>query len=308
MKKMTLVLSVFLLIGCVSFNQAFAGPEVAVSEIKEAPDAPVLPREKTPLANIKMKMSGGVKFVPSKDNPLSSEDDEVYTYYTYEHDAAGRTFEKRCYTIGTDKVKFTSDDTLKYHLAYVYDEGGKLIKDICYNGRGADDLWFTPDDVETYHSAYTYDSLGNKLKVARYTKDGNVFDYTAFDTLTGAIVKDVVYKGKGLDGRWFTQDDEIEKYHRFEYDPAGNLLRAMEYHIKQNGLGSDGQWFTADDVISSTKVFSYSAKGLLVDIKKYIGAGPDNTWFTKDDVPQYYTIYTYTDKVYPGDAVNGQNK
>ncbi|MFA6216946.1 MAG: hypothetical protein WDL87_04745 [Candidatus Omnitrophota bacterium] len=294
MKKITLVLSVFLLIGCVSFNQAFAEPES---------------KDKTSLGNIKMKMSGGVKFVPSKSNIIFSEEDEVYTYYTYEHDATGRTTEKRCYNIGTDKIKSTSDDTLKYHLAYEYDKNGKLIRDICYNGRGADNLWFTPDDVETYHSVYEYDSFGNKLKVVRYTKDGLVFDYTAFDTLRGgAIVKDVVYKGKGLDDQWFTQDDGIEKYHRFEYDHAGNLLRAMEYHIKQNGLGEDGIWFTADDAISSTKVFSYSAKGLLVDIKKYVGSGADNIWFTRDDVPQYYTVYTYTDKVYPGDAINNQNK
>ena len=292
MRKITLAFSAFFLTGFLFSTQVFAASDPAA-------------KDKTSLANIKMRMSGGVKRVPVKDSIVLSEDDDVYTYYTYEHDSAGRTSEKRCYNVGPDKIRATSDDTLKYHLVYEYDKEGKPVKDFCYNGMGADNLWFTPDDLETYHSAYEYDSLGNKLRVVRYTKDGAVFDYTAFETdPKGLIVKDAVYKGKGLDNQWLTKDDDIEKYHRFEYDDAGNLVRAMECHVKQNGKGEDGVWFTADDVVSSTKVFSYSAKGFLVDIKKYIGSGPDKKWFTADDVPQYYTVYTYTENVYPGDEIN----
>jgi hypothetical protein len=305
MKKITSLIFVFFLIGYLFFKPDFASSEPAAPEIKDNPDTGTLAKDTTPLAKIKRAMAGVIKYIPSGDNIILSESDDIYTYYSYEHDKTGRTTEKRCYNVGADEIQYTSDDTLKYYLVYEYDKKGKLIGDVCYNGIGADNKWFTSDDLETYHSAYQYDSSGNKLRVIKYSKDGVVFDYTALETdAQGAIVKDVVYKNKGADDQWFTKDDEIEKYHHFKYDNDGNLLRAMEYHVKQNGKGQDNAWFTSDDVISSTKVFVYSSKGLLVNIEKYIGSGPDNQWFTSDDVPQYYTVYTYTEKAYPGDEID----
>jgi hypothetical protein len=289
-KKTALILSVIFLAGCTAVkpDSASKGPQI-----------------QTPLARIKKMMSGAVKYIPSGGTIMLSEDDDIYTYYSYDHDETGKTTQKKCYNVGPDKIEYTADDTLKYHLAYEYDNAGKLTGDVCYNKAGPDNLWFTSDDIETYHSAYEYDLSGSNVKIVRFTPDKNVFDYTAFETNSaGAIVKDAVYKTKGADGRWFTKDDEIEKYHRFDYDGSGNLLRAMEYHVKQNGKGADGVWFTQDDVISSTKVFVYGSKGMLVNIEKYIGSGQDKQWFTGDDVPQYYTVYTYTEDAYPGKEID----
>jgi len=256
-----------------------------IEEIKEKKDA-------TPLAKIKNHMSEGVKYIPGKHHTGSYEDDDLYTHYIYEQDNKGRTVRKKGYNVGPNNTKITSDEYLKYYVAYEYDKDGRLIKDFSYNGKGPDNIWFTPDDIENYHSVYEYDSLRNKSRIVRYTLDGNVFDYTALETNPrGLIVKDAVYKGKGPDNQWFTPDDEIEKYHRFDYDSNGNLIRAAEYHVGHNGKGKDGVWFTPDDEISSTKVFSYSKEGGIAKIGKYIGPGPDNIWFTDDDKLQYYTIY-----------------
>jgi len=255
-------------------------------EVKQGP---------TPVREIADYLSEGIKYVPGKNHTGRCEDDDLYTYYIYEQDALGRTARKIGYNVGPNNTKVVSDEYLKYYVNFEYDFKGKLIKDFSYNAKGPDDKWFTADDVENYHSVYGYCHHGKKNKVVRHTLDGNVFDYTTFKiNRRGWIIKDVVYKGKGADNTWFTADDVIEKYHRFEYNAKGYLLRAMEYHTKFNGRGADNKWFTADDVISSTKGFIYNDAGMLTQIKKFTLPGPDKKWFTDDDIPQYYTMYHFS--------------
>jgi hypothetical protein len=246
---------------------------------------------------ITLHLSSGVKYVPQKDDIcFSQDDDKIYNYYTFEQDSLGRPIKKTCYNLGPNNTQITTDEYIKYYTIYKYDKKGKLINEFSYNGKGLDDKWFTADDVQIYHTHYEYDSHRNKIKVVRCTKDDNVFDYTTFkNNPRGLIIMDVVYKGKGPDNKWLTADDEIEKYHRFEYDKNDNLSRAMEYSAQYNGKGPDGLWFTADDIIFATKGFLVNQNGSMAGIKKYIAPGPDNKWFTADDVLQYYTTYNTTE-------------
>jgi hypothetical protein len=298
LKKEIFALPVLLLVGIL----LYIGLYFAVSYLSKWEAKGFLTRtvtkERVPLDILKMRMSEGIKYIPDKTHNQLTEEDSVYNHYVYEQDSTGKTIRNKCYNIGPNNTIITTDEYLKYYLAYQYDKEGKLASEICYEGKGADNKWFTQDDLESYNSVYEYGSKGDKLKVVRYKKPGAIIQYTTFETNPkGLVIKDVIYKGRGADNAWFSADDEIEKYHRFEYDNKGYLVRIAECHAEHNGQGQDGVWFSPDDEISATKVFSYCEEGYLTKIKKCIGPGPDNAWFTDDDIVQYYTVYDYNNHV-----------
>ncbi len=296
MLRLVLLLSVVLLLGILLFlNLSNLVSWLSEWEIKGFLTRTAT-REKIPLNIMKMRMSEGVKYLPNATQHQLAEDSDVYNHFIYEQDKSGRTVRNKCYNIGPDNTIVTTDEYLKYYLAYEYDKAGRVTREIRYDAKGADNKWFTPDDVEGYSSVYEHDSKGNKLRFTRYALDGGILQYVKYETNPqGLITREVIYKAKGPDNVWFSEDDEIEKYHYFWYDYSGSLLRIAEYHAQLNGRGPDGVWFSPDDVISSTKVFSYCEDGYLAKISKYIDPGADKIWFTDDDIAQYYTVYDYTD-------------
>ena len=252
-------------------------PEVSQIEKKNTP----------PLITLANKE---VKFTAGKDGKWFTEDDEVYQYYLAEYDKKGKMVKKKCFDPGEDKIPFTKDDQLKEYWVYEYNANSEPVKEIYYKAAGLGKF------EEGYYGLYDLNSSGKKVREVRY-KNKEIIRYITYEYgLQGSVVKDVEYTGNGPDGKWFTSDDEIEKYHKREYDSGGRLVRAMEYHVDKEGKGPDNIWFTADDVISSTRVFFYDKSGRAAKVCKYIGSGPDKIWFTDDDVLQYYTLRYFPDK------------
>ncbi len=240
-----------------------------------------------------------VKYVAGADKRWFTYDDKIYHYYTYEYDKTGNKVKMKCYLAGNDGEGFTSDDVLQYYKKFIYGKDGRITKEVYYDATGPDGKWFTQDDVEKFYSIYRYDREGRKKKVVKYNVGGKIVQYMSFVyNKNGKVVRDVDYRNPGKDGRWFTADDVIEKYHVFQYYPDGRLKNAREFHREHEGKGKDGKWFTADDVVSSTKEFLYNKEGIHIKDRKYIGAGEDGIWFTSDDVLQYYVLFHYTQVKY----------
>jgi hypothetical protein len=235
-----------------------------------------------------------VKYVAGKDGVWFSADDEVYHYFTAAYDAGGNMLTKICYTVGSDKTGFTTDDPVQNYMSYEYDADGRLNRETYYTASGADNTWLTADDAQGYYVLPEYDIQGNRISMIRYNPQREIIRVITYTYGPAGKIMDVEYKSAGKDGQWFSGDDEIEKYHRFEYDRQGRMIRAREYHAEQKGPGADGRWFTPDDVVSSTKVFLYKRDNRVSQTKKYIGSGADRRWFTKDDVLQYYTKREYS--------------
>ena len=229
-----------------------------------------------------------VTYVAGKDKLWFTMDDEVFHYYLAEYNANGKMAKKSCYTIGPDRVPFTSDDQLQDYFVYEYDAQGGPTREVHYKV-------IDGKDAQDYYSLDEHNAAGIKTKVVRYNQKGNVAHYIVYGRGTqGRLTQDVEYKGPGPDGKWFTKDDEIEKYHMRVYDKDGKLIRAMEYHVDYKGPGSDGVWFTEDDVVSSTREFIYGKAPYPTMTLKCTGPGPDGAWFTDDDIMQYYTVRAYT--------------
>lgn len=217
-----------------------------------------------------------VKFIAGQDKVWFDQDDAVYHYFTVEYDRKGRMKKKFLFLPGGESQGY---------WRYVYNANGRLAREVFYNGKGR----------QVSCAQYEYNGRGDKERVVMRDPKGAILRYTTYEYghHRGKSVKDVEYKGPGQDGRWFTPDDEIDRYHSLEYDNLGRLVRAKEYHSGRNGRGEDNLWFTPDDVVSSVKTFTYDSRGKVCRTNKYIDAGQDGRWFTTDDVPQYYTIRYY---------------
>ena len=214
-----------------------------------------------------------VKFVAGKDNLWFTADDQIYHYFLNTFDNAGWMSKRSCFKAGPDGIAQSADDELVDYQTFEYSPDAKLLTETSFDNKGA----------KQYTAVYDYDLKGRKIRVARVNPENKVIRSVAFYyNPKDQVVKDVEYAGK-----------QIEKYHKFEYDRKGLMIRAMEYHAKEKGTGQDGKWFTADDVVSSAKEFFYNKDGSKSMEKKYIKAGPDGKWFTKDDILQYYTLFHY---------------
>jgi hypothetical protein len=230
-----------------------------------------------------------VKFVAGKDGKWFTGDDAVYHYYLAEYDNGARLVKRSCMKPGKDGLPSTGDDELQDFRFFEHDDAGRLVNEHSFDARGK----------EQSNTVFFYDAEGAKAKDVRYAADGRVLHYVAFEPDSrGLIVRDREYKGPGPDKKWFTADDELEKYHRRYYDPDGRLLRAEECHAEHGGSGPDGKWFTADDTVFATRQFLREGGTRVNKTLKCIGAGPDGKWFTGDDVLQYYTLRYFAE----GDA------
>jgi hypothetical protein len=144
----------------------------------------------------------------------------------------------------------------------------------------------------------SYDFFGNRVREIKKVK-GEIVEYMdSFYRLSGHLSRDIVFTGAGEDKKWFTDDDLVGKYHRFDYGKRCVLERCLEY------FPTDGRpnrrhnflYFPPHNAIHATRVYVYNRNGMLEQIKKYNGAGPDQQWSTSDDLLQYYEKYVYKGK------------
>ncbi len=279
-------------VGLPATSQVKETRKLKIKELEQSPPPEQVKYTEKPV--IAARVNREIKYIPGADKSWLTKDDEVYHYFICQYDSKFRMVKRTCYVAAKDKKPFTEDDQVQEYQIFIYDKTDKLVKEIVSDSIGQDNQWFTADDGLKYKAVYEYDHSGNKSKEIRYGPADEITYYVIFEYVPGGlVVKDICYRGKGVDNQWFTQDDQIEKYHRFVYDSEGRLLQAMEYHADQNGAGVDGVWFNSDDFVSSIKEFISDGYGLKKKERKCIGPGMDNVWFTKDDVLQYYTIFEY---------------
>jgi len=110
------------------------------------------------------------------------------------------------------------------------------------------------------------------------------------DSLGNEIVLHVEYLGfdvgEGEDGVFGSGDDGVENYTKFiNYPENGSTT------INYIGNGKDKLWFTDDDIVSRYSRFEEIGHTKELLLKSYIGSGPDGEWFTADDVEQYQSSY-----------------
>ncbi len=235
-----------------------------------------------------------VKYVSGPDKAWFTSDDQIYHYFICEYDSKGQMILKKRLITGPDKTPFTQDDVVEEYEAYTLDENGNTTKTTLFDKPGNDNIWFSKDDVARYVENYELNTDKQKTKATR-TASGNtirVINYSYNDK--GWNTGDSEYCAAGNDGTWSTKDDVLDKYHKYEFDSAGNILKSSEFHANHNGKGNDNTWFTDDDVVFAIKKHLYGTNGQLEKELKAIGCGPDGAWFTDDDVLQYYTLIYYT--------------
>ena len=214
-----------------------------------------------------------LKYVSGEDKLWFTDDDDIYHYFLIDHDLDGKVIKKSCNKAGEDTIPLTTDDVMQDYQVFEYAEDGSLAKEMSFNAK----------NIKQSTVIYSYEENGRKNKTSKYdnkNKEIRSVEFSYDDK--GLLVRDVENVGK-----------EIEKYHAFEYDESGRLIKMTECHVKENGKGSDGVWFTEDDVVSSTKESFYNDQGVKIKENKYINAGPDGKWFTEDDVLQYYVLFEY---------------
>ncbi|MBU0467428.1 MAG: hypothetical protein KKD07_00805 [Candidatus Omnitrophica bacterium] len=269
------------------FTMVFVGlfllvsPRYSFSQMKDF-DEERLTVKKTGVSDLATPMSNDetevlidkeLKYVAGKDAVWFTNDDDIYHYFLIVHDSGGKVLKKSCNKAGEDTVPLTSDDIAQDYQVFEYAEDGLLAKETSFDAKGK----------KKYTVSYSYDENGRKNKTVSHDAKNKKIRYVEFSyDANGLLVKDAEYVEK-----------EIEKYHTFEYDESGKLIRMMECHVKENGKGFDGVWFTEDDVVSSTKELFYNDQGVKIKENKYIGAGLDGKWFTEDDVLQYYVLFEY---------------
>ena len=95
------------------------------------------------------------------------------------------------------------------------------------------------------------------------------------------LILSMYYEAPGLDGLWFSSDDLLGGYARYEYDEKGTSLYAQ-----YSDPGRDQKWHTKDDQVKSYITFSQTPDGVAYE-RHFDGSGFDQTWFTKDDNVEY---------------------
>jgi hypothetical protein len=236
-----------------------------------------------------------VKYVAGMDKKWFTQDDHIYGYYLYEFDARGRPVSKECFRFKPKAFHSAHVKELNEYWKYEYDDRGLLSKQRHYAHPGRDKQWYTGDDVEIDYTRFVFDLNGIKTREIKYNSRDQEISYMIFKHDTGGrVLEDLEYGKKGKDGMWFTRDDELEKYHVYDYVENSAVCRVKEFSLK-NGETVPGEKLSTDDgSVNAVKVYFYNPDGSLREDRKYAGAGPDGIWFTDDDILQYYTRYEFT--------------
>jgi hypothetical protein len=235
-----------------------------------------------------------VKYVAGMDKKWFTSDDHIYGYYLYEFDARGRPVSKECFRFKPKAFHFTHVKELYEYWKYEYDERGLLSKQIHYVHPGRDRKWYTRDDLELDYTRFVFDFNGIKTGAIKSNSRDQEINHIIFKhDAGGRVLEDREYIKKGKDGKCFTPDDELEKYHVYEYVENGAICRVKEFSLKNGGIVSDERLPADDGRVNAVKIYFYNPDGSLREDRKYIGVGPDGQWFTDDDIMQYYTRYEF---------------
>lgn len=168
-------------------------------------------------------------------------DDEV----TNKVDAPNFTFVR-----GTNYTVKLSSETRAATIKYTLDGTDPKTSDTAVEGTEVTIDYFTTIKAYAYKEgkresktlSFGLPGIASTRKV-RYNSDNTVYDHIYFSRDINDKKKVVkFYDGKGSDGQWFTDDDDVQYYILYNYD--GDTL-TEEY--KYTGPGEDGKWFTADD-------------------------------------------------------------
>ncbi len=166
-----------------------------------------------------------------------------------------------------------------------------------------------------------------------YSADGKVTGYSSSEKdINDRTALEVYYTGPGNDGKWYNEDDAINKSVIYTFNSDGITDRKNTY----TKPGPDSEWFTEDDILKSYTVYEYTESKLtreteynssdevtgytdykyhettsaLEEKNEYSNAGEDSLWFTTDDVkvssynykntPEIKTIFDATTQAVTG--------
>ena len=234
------------------------------------------------------------------DGIAGNADDRVTSRYEFTYDAMGLTTATTNYSgPGPDAQWGTSDDLISTWQKYLYDASNQNIGYQYFDNAGADGMWKTADDRcnSCTWSESTLDAFGN---VTRYVDrstgtdqipgnaDDLIQDWTelTIDPTTGAVTRYVFRSAIGPDTTWFTSDDVISNWTRYNYTAQGTD------YCQYSGPGVDGTWLNSDDVGSYHFSTTFDANKQQVG-QTYYDAGPDGKYCTADDVVAGRSNYTY---------------
>ncbi len=251
-----------------------------------------------------------------KDGIWFNDDDDIHQLSVYNY--AGDTVETYSYSNpGADGVYHTQDDIYFSYKIHLFDKNGKEVEYIEGNSAGGDGIWLTNDDGFSALHAYEYDN--NLLTKEILYSDINVISCYYIYNYNKNLKVDTEWKfmGPGPDGKWFTDDDELETETTYIYDKSGNILREAAGHdrygnvsywysysynpenkiierIEYNKEGLDNTWFTDDDVIGSRAIYEYNREGEPTLTVFSNSPGEDGKWFNGDDDIHSYIVQEYT--------------
>ena len=196
---------------------------------------------------------------PGADNTSVSNDD--FVIYTLD----GNKFTAN-YTIGrvgADLVPGTADDVIRYDNTYTRDENGFLVETEYYH-RGTDEIPGTGDDYR-YRYINTLDENNRTIRTV-----------TVF---------------AGLDVLLDTPDDSISSYSDIFHNQHGQTVMSRSF----SSPGLNGQWFTPDDNIGSERYYSFSASGQMIRSYVIHGGGDGDISTPGDNYISYEALYQVLD-------------
>jgi len=241
-------------------------------------------------------------FAAGGDGNYATSDDDAQRYVRMVTDQDGRVRSKDyCLDFGPDKKWFTADDTLIPMVSY--SKAG--TKETWMITGSMTDVWSTAfDDIVNppslnalfSNSSFPQRSGGitlprGKLAYRRglasdYFQSGYAYPgYTSFRISRTATTDGFELRSSvaaGLDGKWNTADDTIDRL--WKVVKAGSNYVILEYAE----AGIDNIWATADDLFLYGVSLEFNAAGDIVREKHVVAAGADQNLFTDDDIYAAY--------------------
>ncbi|MFK8030033.1 MAG: Ig-like domain-containing protein [Gammaproteobacteria bacterium] len=197
---------------------------------------------------------------------------------------------------GVDGVWNTGDELPRDVMVYERNADGAQTARLSFGDPGVDGLWLTADDTLTLRQTFEIGTNGLPSRDVRWlagpdgvlnTSDDEPREYLDFSyNAFGAVVVQSRFRTPGVDGVWFTEDDDPDRAAIVrEYDDKGLLVLNTEIlRGPDNTIGSD------DDIVEEYFEVSTNEEEMRVELISYSGSGADEEWFTDDDEIRNYQL------------------
>lgn len=184
--------------------------------------------------------------------------------YTYEYDEQGNLtaeIKSNSYKFSYDKngkliqeAYFTFIDNIQQQIDYVYDDSGRLVKEI-----------YTYDDGRSWESEYFYDENGLKLKATSTNPNADGVTFFEYDS-EGRLILSRLEDGS----EWKTE---------YTYDDKGNLIKQTDFSDGKEVYRNEYKYDEKNRVIEKNSIhvtdyydcyiYGYDEADRIISEKKY---------------------------------------